>query len=79
MRTLEELFNYMTDEEVEALCKEYKEEFSRATLNMLLCTKPVDLVDMIYTLACVAFASGRKLEMINVTPPQTIERIPHDN
>ena len=69
----------MTAEVLNDLSGPYRDELDNVVVEMIIATPVEEIPEMILDIVASAFALGRRLEMINVIPPQTRERIPCDN
>ena len=79
MTTLQDVARSMTVEVLHDLSVPYRDELDNVVAEMIIATPVEEIPEMILDIVASAFALGRRLEMINVIPPQTRERIPCDN
>ena len=79
MTTLRNVARSMTAEVLNDLSGPYRDELDNVVVEMIIATPVEEIPEMILDIVASAFALGRRLEMINVIPPQTRERIPCDN
>lgn len=79
MISLSDIAKNMTVEDLQNLSVPYRDELDHVVTEMIINAPIEEIPEMLLDIVASAFAIGRRLEMINVIPPQTRERIPCDN